>query len=335
MRHPVSHCIDHLGSLRVPVRFMDAAITAMLVSAFFARGESPSHSPRMNSAEQSLEQSIEHDRQVLLDHPIYRRVTDLASLRIFMTSHVFAVWDFMSLAKSLQRSLTCVEVPWLPPRHTGTARLINSIILSEETDEVAPGRVVSHYELYLSAMEEVGASTAPIRSFVDALCAGIAWRDALEAAPIRGATARFVRHTIETSTETAVHEVAAAFLYGREDLVPQMFTRMLGHLESQPDSARCDSFRLYLQRHIDIDTDDHGPSARRMLRDLCGDDPQLWAQATAAASKALRMRVQLWNGVLAEIESGAGSVRRSSQRPVAPLYQPGDTSPNPRVVVDQ
>ena len=38
-------------------------------------------------------------RQRLLDHTIYRKVASVESLRSFTRAHVFAVWDFMSLAK--------------------------------------------------------------------------------------------------------------------------------------------------------------------------------------------------------------------------------------------
>lgn len=71
-----------------------------------------------------------------------------------MTDHIYAVWDFMSLLKALQRHLTCVDVPWVQVGGSQARRLVNSIVLDEESDlETGP---VSHYELYLSAMEEIG-----------------------------------------------------------------------------------------------------------------------------------------------------------------------------------
>ena len=55
-----------------------------------------------------------HAREALLGHPIYRTVDGVERLREFMQCHVFAVWDFMSLTKRLQRDFTCVDLPWVP-----------------------------------------------------------------------------------------------------------------------------------------------------------------------------------------------------------------------------
>jgi Protein of unknown function (DUF3050) len=103
---------------------------------------------------------IDSTRQRMVEHPVFTAIHDVQDLRIFMEVHVFAVWDFMSLVKRLQRDLTCIEVPWLPPRDRHAAQLINQIVLGEETDVDPSGEPVSHLELYLGAMREVGADTA-------------------------------------------------------------------------------------------------------------------------------------------------------------------------------
>ena len=69
----------------------------------------------------------------LISHPIYHHVCDEQSLRLFMRAHVFAVWDFQSLIKALQRMLTCVEIPWLPSSDPVARRLINELVLDEHT----------------------------------------------------------------------------------------------------------------------------------------------------------------------------------------------------------
>ena len=112
---------------------------------------------------------IKDSQEKLVSHTIYDNIKNIDDLRIFMENHVFAVWDFMSLLKGLQINLTCVKNPWVPVENTEAARFINEIVLEEETDEIQSHNVTSHFELYLDAMDEIGANTNKIQSFVDAI----------------------------------------------------------------------------------------------------------------------------------------------------------------------
>src|SRR6266403_1706146 len=104
-------------------------------------------------------------RAGLLDHPIYAEVASVADLRRFMEDHVFAVWDFMSLLKRLQQDMTCTRVPWFPADNARAARLINDIVIGEETDVGPDGSYASHLDLYLRAMADVGSSTQQFDTF--------------------------------------------------------------------------------------------------------------------------------------------------------------------------
>ena len=269
----------------------------------------------MSNQQPDLGARTESLRAALLGHSIYASVRDLRSLRVFMQSHVFAVLDFMSLTKALQRQLTCLEVPWIPPRHIDAARFINAIVLGEETDEIEPGRFVSHFDLYVEAMGEVGADCTAIATFVEALRSGMDWSCALDTSAAPAPAAAFVRDTLSVAQSRGAHEIAAAFLYGREDLVPLMFQRILGEIEAT--GMRCPSFKLYLQRHIDVDTNEHGPLARRMLRDLCGSDATRWEQSATAAAAALASRLALWNGVDVQVRDAARATVRVGDAPMS------------------
>ncbi len=234
-------------------------------------------------------------RTRLLLHPVYAQINDVASLRIFMESHVFAVWDFMTLIKTLQRRVTCIEVPWLPPQDATSARFVNDIVLAEETDEVKPGYYISHFELYLLAMEEVGANCQPIKAFLEGLRQGYTSEQSLAALSIPATTKQFVLNTLE-SAQGSTHEVAATFLLGREDIIPRMFHRLLNQLE-QSSGTYCHAFRLYLERHMHLDEECHAPMGQKLLMNLCSDDVQKWQDAQRITEQALQSRCTLWDGI--------------------------------------
>jgi hypothetical protein len=93
-----------------------------------------------------------------------------------MQIHVFAVWDFMSLVKRLQSELTCNSLPWMPPVRSRIARFANEVVLGEESDLGPDGKPVSHFELYLRAMDEVGADRTLVRGFMAQIDLGCSWR---------------------------------------------------------------------------------------------------------------------------------------------------------------
>ncbi|WP_241254506.1 DUF3050 domain-containing protein [Brevibacillus sp. SYP-B805] len=243
--------------------------------------------------------NIRRIREELLQHPVYRTVNTPERVRIFMQHHVFAVWDFMSLLKRLQRDLTCTDVPWVPGRHAQYARFINEIVLGEETDEDGRGGYASHFELYLEAMKECGADTVPIERFLADLQAGRDPLTALRAAEVPESVIRFVRQTLELAQNGGTHEVCAAFFFGREDIIPDMFQVLVDELNRSGQST--DRLVYYLQRHIELDGDEHGPLAERLLTALCEDSPEKQAEAARTAEQSLRARIELWNGVLAAL----------------------------------
>lgn len=236
-------------------------------------------------------------RDQLLNHPIYASVNTLPRLRCFMRYHVFAVWDFMCLAKRLQRDLTSLDVLWLPPARPALARFINSLILAEETDLDPDGAAASHFELYVRGMEEVGASTAEALGFLTMLREGRDLEASLAAwAPPAART--FVSQTLTTVEQGTTIEVLSSLLFGREDLIPEMFSRLVPQwIESQ----RAPRFTYYVARHIELDGDEHGPAGVRALAEAAADDERAWEAARGAAASALAARITLWDSVHAEL----------------------------------
>ncbi|MEK6555982.1 MAG: DUF3050 domain-containing protein [Bdellovibrionota bacterium] len=249
---------------------------------------------------QELEIFLDPIKRKLLNHPLYNEIDDIISLQIFMESHAFAVWDFMSLLKSLQRHFTSVEVPWVPPASALAARLVNEIVLAEESDEIEPGHYRGHFDLYVEAMGEVEANGRLILEFVDLIKAQYSVEYALNLMPIPHATKQFVRTTMLLASKSS-HEVASAFLLGREDIIPEMFQNILPKVQSQT-GLPCHAFRTYLKRHIELDADTHGPMGVKLLRELCGVNAKKWQEVADVAQLALQARIHLWDGLIDEIK---------------------------------
>ncbi|HET6422202.1 MAG TPA: DUF3050 domain-containing protein [Planctomycetaceae bacterium] len=239
-------------------------------------------------------------RERLLSHPVYAAVQTLPQLRLLMREHVFAVWDFMSLLKRVQQLVTGTTTPWLPNPDSESARFILEIVLGEEADEDGRGGYASHFELYRQAMLDVGADTAPIDAFLDRLRKGMDWQEAIERVDVLPSTRDFVRHTMTVVETGKQHEVAAAFFYGREDIIPEMFQRLVPLLE--PQGVRVERMLHYLRRHIEVDGGSHGPLAKRLLARLCEGSPGADAEANVAAVAALQARMRLWDGILAAMQ---------------------------------
>ena len=248
-----------------------------------------------------LEQAVDDARARVVGHPLYASLDSHPAIVTFLEHHVFAVWDFMSLLKSLQRQLTCVQVPWVPSGPTGSRRLINDIVLVEESDELRGG-FISHFELYVEGMAEAGADTTVITGFIELIRAGHGVPEALAQVPVPGPAAEFVRTTWQFIESAPVHSQAAAFAFGREDLIPDMFQQVIAVKER---GHKLDTFVDYLARHIEVDGEEHTPMAMQMLADLCGDDDTKWQQCAATVNQALTARYQLWDGILAAIKARA------------------------------
>lgn len=258
----------------------------------------------------NLLRRLESARAQLASHTIYESLKEIEDVKVFMEHHVFAVWDFMSLLKWLQINCTCVTVPWVSVGSPRVRRLINEIVLEEETDEI-DGIPVSHFELYRRAMQEIGADTEPVDALNDAVRAGTQVDAALHASGAPAGAVAFVRRTFEIIETGKPHMVAAAFTFGREDPIPGMFRTLIGTLQTR-DDACLRTLITYLERHIGLDEDHHAPMAVDMLAELCGDDPLRWQEAADAAIAALSARISLWSVAASEIslhQLGVPSIR--------------------------
>lgn len=251
---------------------------------------------------EAIKTGLTLQRNKVLEHPVYEQIKSIDELKIFMQHHIFAVWDFMSLLKSLQNKLTCISIPWMPLGSADTRFFINEIVVGEECDIDQFGNRMSHFELYLKAMQEIGANTSEMDSFLEEINKLKSLQVAFENLTIPKSIRHFVNYTFEIIERAPIHIQAAVFTFGREDLIPDMFHSIIDEIyKDNPD--KMDTFKYYLERHIEVDGDHHSLLAIQMLEDLCGEDAGKWNEVENAARESLEKRIFLWDGVLEEIQA--------------------------------
>ena len=239
----------------------------------------------------------------LESHQVFTNLNTLSELRLFMEHHVFAVWDFMSLLKKLQQIYVPHGSPWVPNPNGNVVRFINEIVMEEESDQSYGSKgesYSSHFEIYLEAMKEVGASTNIIDSFLDQVRSdGI--EKALNFNLVPEPSREFMGYTFDLINRGKGHEIGASFAIGRESIVPVMFKRILEKTNISAEESPV--FHYYLERHAHLDGEHHGPMALRLLDDLCTDNEQKEKEVILEVESSLEARIKLWDGVLSATQN--------------------------------
>ena len=246
---------------------------------------------------QTINQSIQNQKEQLLNHSLYKKIKTIDNLRQFQESHIYAVWDFMSLLKALQSALTCTSTPWLPVGNPETRYLINEIVLAEETDISLDGKRQSHYEMYIDAMQSCGADIRPIESFLDNVIKTKNIFVSIKQSDLHPNIKDFLDFTFRVIEQGKPHEIAAAFTFGREDLIPEMFTAILKNFQTNFPETDLSKLIYYFERHIELDGDEHGPMAMIMINELCGENETKWKEVEEVSILALEKRIALWDAI--------------------------------------
>lgn len=242
--------------------------------------------------------------QKLFEHSLYSSILEIQDLRTLMEAHVFAVWDFMSLVKRLQQSLTTVEIPWIPPNNPCCSRLLNEIVLEEESGLNINGDPQSHLEMYLEAMDEIGADSKTFRNFLELIQNGEDVNKSLRLVNIPSYIVEFVEYTMKISLKGSLAEVMGCFFFGREDIIPRMFQNFLDR--GKVNLSEAPKLQYYLLRHVDVDANEHGPAALKIMLNMLFNENKAEFDAVVdvvvdAACLSIQKRIGLWDGVLSDI----------------------------------
>lgn len=233
----------------------------------------------------------------LVQHPLYDKIRTLDDLHCFLEHHVYAVWDFMSLLKALQQQLTCTTTPWLPVGNPEVRYLINEIVVAEETDLAMDGKRQSHFEMYLDAMNQCGANTLAVQRFLEDIQKTQNIFVSIKHAEVHPKVRAFLDFTFRVIEQGKAHKIAAAFTFGREDLIPTMFTEILKNFQQNFPQTDLSKLIYYFERHIELDGDEHGPMAMQMITELCGDSATKWNEVLEVSQQALEKRLGLWDAI--------------------------------------
>lgn len=251
---------------------------------------------------QNINQNIQEYKNQLLTHSLYEKVKIIDDLHCFLENHIYAVWDFMSLLKALQNKLTCTTTPWLPVGNPEVRYLINEIVVAEETDLALDGSRQSHFEMYLDAMQECGANTIPVITFLENVKSTQNIFVSIKQSDLHPNVKAFLDFTFRVIEEGKAHKIAAAFTFGREDLIPSMFTEILKNFQTNFPETNLSKLIYYFERHIELDADEHGPMAMQMIAELCGTSESKWNEVQEISILALEKRIGLWNAIEEQME---------------------------------
>lgn len=256
----------------------------------------------MDKVEEVLK-NLEPLRHQLLNHELYKYIETPDDLRIFTEHHIFAVWDFMSLVKALQRKLTCVDVPWTPSKTSSEyAYLINDIVLAEESDINWNGHRQSHFEMYLEAMRDIDASTSKISNIIEQVEHGTDVFLVISTSDLPKSIKSFLIFTFNILYHQDTPEILSAFTFGREDLIPDMFTEIISNIQQKFPEENISKLKYYFERHIEIDADEHRPIALQLIENICGHDNVKWKSVEQVAIDSLEQRLKFWDGIKNQIQ---------------------------------
>lgn len=244
---------------------------------------------------------IDRYYQMLERHKIYKLLNNQTSLANFMERHVVCVWVYHSLLRSLYQDIVSQLTDLNGDRSKECLRLITEIVLEEVVEDLGDGQYQSHLELYVEAMEDLGANITPILTFFDMLEKGYTTKRSLELANFPIEAVRYAK-TILPLLKEPPYKKAAALFYEGEPFIPDSFlTQVEVLLPKVPVNLLLD----YFEGHIEGLKRPGFSATGRLVEIFCASDKRYELQAEKIAEKVMKSRLELWNLIATDLDTYA------------------------------
>ena len=262
-------------------------------------GSSPAGPTKNMDSLDNYKNVIDELRQLLASHKLFSNTLNVDQIRHFMESHIFSVWGFMSLLKALQSGITVNNIPWMPNQNTknGLTNFINEIVLCEESDDIDNIGYISHFEIYLLAMDKINADPSQINFLTKKLKSEKYNKKLIEELNIYDEVKEFIKFDLDVALSKNLPKIVGSFTLGREKVIPNMFSYIITCIEYSNSTK---NLLTYLKRHVNIDGDRHGPLSIKLLDTICDTDED-YAIAYNSGITSLKLRLKVWDRIASEL----------------------------------
>lgn len=222
-------------------------------------------------------------------HPSLMDLYDADRAMRFMTTNLRGSYLFARFSVPLYGARVLQTLTKFPPVGDELGTIVQAIL------EVVQGEVCnnniferegechSHFIDAVEAYREAGGDMVGLQGFLD-LVEEVGLYDAIHTSPFWTEGSRRYARNLQAINEDAL--ALFIFMPVNEALTPKVYARALKFFNTDP---RFNAYRTFLQRHVWLDEDDHGPAAMRWLElyiEKTGVDP---VRVEEAAAKVVRL----------------------------------------------
>ena len=188
-------------------------------------------------------------------------------------------------------------LPWAQDYDDGSNCSDDNSGLCEESDEIDNIGYISHFEIYLLAMDKINADVSQINFLTKRLKSEEYDKNLINELSIYDEVKDFIKFDLDIALSGNLPKIVGSFTLGREKVIPNMFSYILACIEYNNSTK---NLLTYLKRHINIDGDRHGPLSIKLLDTICDSD-EAYELAYNSGITSLQLRLKVWDRIASEL----------------------------------